>query len=259
MMKKYVALGVALILLLSLTACGPKEDKNPAKDPATTTTTVEGVTDSTTTTVADGTAGGDTTTDIPASTTVTKKPTTTVPTTQYVPGGTQVPIGTRPPTTTTTKKPVTTTTVTGNTPSGTGTTTSAPTTTTTTTTVAKPTNPPADQHYIALPEIGSDIDVTRKKNRIRVSDALAWYNEDGTIGVSLTFKNYTSNWITQETDYVDCTAYDKNGKVLMEERIYIGVIDTKRHPVKTFEFSVPAAAYEVKITKSEITYWTEWA
>ena len=28
MMKKYVALGVALILLLSLTACGPKEE-NP--------------------------------------------------------------------------------------------------------------------------------------------------------------------------------------------------------------------------------------
>lgn len=260
MMKKYIALGVALVLLLSLTACGPKGDEKPSKDPVTTTTTVEDVTDSTTAALVDGT----TVTDGDTTTAVTKKPTTTAaPTTQYVPGGTQVPIGTRPPTTTTTKKPTTTTTVTGHTPSGTGTTTSASTTTTTTTTTApttaKPTNPPTDQHSIRLPEIGSDIDVTKKKNRIRVSDALAWYNEDGSIGVSLTFKNCTSNWITEETDYVDCTAYDKNGKVLMVERIYLGVIDTKRHPVRTYELSVPAAAYEVKITKSKITYWTEWA
>lgn len=255
MMKKYVALGVALVLLLSLTACGGKGDKEPNTDPTavTDTTTVGDVTDSTTAATVDGTTvtDGDATT---ATTATTQKPTTTTTTTQYVPDGTQVPIGTRPPTTTTTKKPTA-----GNTSATTGATTSALTTTTTTTTAAKPTDPPADQHYIALPEIGTDIDVVNKRNRIRVSGALAWYNEDGTIGVSLTFKNYTTNWITEEDDYVRCTIYGKNGEVLKTETIHIGVIDTKKHPVRTYEFTVPADAYEVRITHSEIVYWTEWS
>lgn len=260
MLRKYIALGVALVLLLGVTACGSKGDEKPSKDPVTTTTTVAGVTDSTTTVLVDGTTvtNGDTTA-------VGTKPTTAkpteAPTTQYIPGGTQVPIGTRPPTTT--KKPTTTTTVVGNTTAGNGTTASTAVTTTTTTTAptttAKPTNPPADQHYIALPEIGTDIDVTKKKDRIRVSDALAWYNEDGTIGVSLTFKNYTSGWITEETDYVQYTCYDKSGKVLKRENIMIGVIDTKKYSVKTYIFNVPADTYEVKLTRSKITYWTEWA
>lgn len=261
MLKKYIALGVALVLLLSLTACGSDGDKKPDKGSVTTTTTVQDVTDSTTAGSANGTtaANGDTTA---AGTKPTTAKPTDAPTTQYVPGGTQVPIGTRPPTTTTTTKPTTTTTVAGTTTAGNGTTVSTTVTTTTTTTApttAKPTNPPADQHYIALPEIGTDIDVTGKKNRIRVSAALAWYNEDGTIGVSLSFKNHTSNWITEETNYVQYTCYDKNGKVLKRDTIYIGVIDTKKHPVKTFEFAVPADTYEVKLTKSKIVYWTEWA
>lgn len=275
MMKKYIALGVALVLLLSLTACGSKGDNNPDKDPVTTTTVIEDVTDGTTTdSSADGTtavADGDATTAVGGSasnggaTNGTQK--TEPPTTQYIPGGTQVPIGTRPPTTTTaTKAPTTTTTVTGSASVGGGTTASAATTTTTTTvvtttttTVAKPTNPPANQHYIALPEIGTDIDVTGKKDRIRVSDAYAWFNEDGSIGVGLTFKNYTSNWITEETDYVQYICYAEDGTPLKRGTISIGVIDTKKHPVRTYEFDVPADTYEVKLVKSKITYWTEWA
>lgn len=112
---------------------------------------------------------------------------------------------------------------------------------------------------ITLPAIGSDIDVTKKKNRIRVSAAEASFNEDGTIHVSLTFKNYTSNWITEETDYVQYTYYNAAGTKIKAVTLYIGVIDTKKHPVKTFEFDLPANAASVKITKSDITYWTEWA
>lgn len=273
MMKKYIALGVALVLLLSLTACGSKGDNNPDKDPGTTTTVMEDGTDGTTTdssadgtTVADGdatTAGGGSASNGGATNgTQPIEP----PTTQYIPGGTQVPIGTRPPTTTTaTKAPTTTTTVTGSASVGNGTTASEATTTTTTTvtttttTVAKPTVPPANQHYIALPEIGTDIDVTGKKDRIRVSDAYAWFNEDGSIGVGLTFKNYTSNWITEETDYVQYICYDEEGTPLKRGTISLGVIDTKKHPVRTYEFDVPADTYEVKLSKSKITYWTEWA
>lgn len=112
---------------------------------------------------------------------------------------------------------------------------------------------------ITLPAIGSDIDVTKKKNRIRVSAAEASFNEDGTIHVSLTFKNYTSNWITEETDSVQYTYYNAAGTKIKAVTLYIGVIDTKKHPVKTFEFDLPANAASVKITKSDITYWTEWA
>lgn len=111
---------------------------------------------------------------------------------------------------------------------------------------------------ITLPAIGSDIDVTKKKNRIRVSAASASFNEDGTVHVSLTFKNYTSNWITEETDYVKYTYYkDNTGKGT--KTLYIGVIDTKKNPVKTFEFDVPSYTTKVSITSSKIVYWTEWA
>ena len=39
----------------------------------------------------------------------------------------------------------------------------------------------------------------------------------------------------------------------------IGVIDTKKHVERTYEFNVPANTAEVRITKSKIVYWTEWA
>lgn len=111
---------------------------------------------------------------------------------------------------------------------------------------------------IILPAIGSDIDVTKKKNRIRVSAADATWNADGTIHVTLTFKNYTSNWITEETDYIKYTYY-KDGTSKGTKTLYIGVIDTKKNPSKTFEFDVPAYTTKVKITSSKIVYWTEWA
>ena len=112
---------------------------------------------------------------------------------------------------------------------------------------------------VTLPAIGSDIDVQKKKNRIRVYAASAVFNEDGSVHVSLTFKNYTSNWITEETDYVKYTYYDINGTAIKTETLYIGVIDTKKHPVKTFSFDLPANAASVAITGSKIVYWTEWA
>ena len=113
---------------------------------------------------------------------------------------------------------------------------------------------------IILPEIGSDIDVAKKRNRIVVGDTAAAFNGDGTIAVSLTFRNKTKNWITEETDYVEYTCYDADGNVVQAAtKLYIGCIDTKKHPVKTFEFNVPANTAEVRITNSKIVYWTEWA
>ena len=111
---------------------------------------------------------------------------------------------------------------------------------------------------IVMPAIGSDIDVTKQKNRIRVSAAEASFNEDGTIHVTWTFKNYTSNWITEETNYITY-GYYKDSTKKGTATLYIGVIDTKKHPVRTYEFDVPAYTTEVRITSSKIVYWTEWA
>lgn len=118
------------------------------------------------------------------------------------------------------------------------------------------------QPAVELPAIGTDIDVTKMKNRIRVSEATI---VDRT--VSLTFRNYTTNWITEETDYVRYTCYDASGTILDADPnstakygvIYIGCIDTKKNKIKTFTFDVPDATAKVALTYSKITYWTEWA
>jgi len=113
-----------------------------------------------------------------------------------------------------------------------------------------------------LPAIGTDIDVAKKKNRIRVSKA-----EIVDRTVTLTFQNYTSNWITEETDYVRYTCYDADDNILDADlnstaqygTIYIGCIDTKKNKIKSFTFDVPDATAKVVLTGSRITYWTEWA
>ena len=112
---------------------------------------------------------------------------------------------------------------------------------------------------ITLPAVGTDIDVTKKKDRIRVSAASAVYASDGTLTVSLTFKNHTTKWITEETDWVEYTCYDANNTALVTKTIYIGCIDTKKKPVREYTFNVPANTAEVRITNSKITYWTEWS
>lgn len=111
-----------------------------------------------------------------------------------------------------------------------------------------------NQPEVTLPAIGTDIDVTKKKDRIRVSKA-----EIVDRTVTLTFTNYTTNWITEETDYVKWRAYDANGTTLKTGTIYIGCIDTKKNKTKSFTFDVPDATARVKLISSKITYWTEWA
>lgn len=253
-MKKYIALLLCGALLMSLTACGKPKDKGSTATTQSTVTTTAGE-GSTTTTAGDAstTTGTDGTT-ASATTTTGKKPTASVTTTTvYVPSGATVPIGTKPATTTTTAA----TSAPTKTPTGGETTTTTTVTTQTTTTGTKP---PAAQPYIVLPAIGTDIDVTKQKNRIHVSAVGAWYNDDGSIGVALTFKNNTSNWITEETDYVMYACYDKNGKALQQAaKLMIGCIDTKKTPEKTFYFDVPADTAEVRLVKSKIVYWTEWS
>ena len=112
---------------------------------------------------------------------------------------------------------------------------------------------------VVLPALGTDIDVTFAKNRILVSDAAAQRNTDGTYNVILTLTNYSSNWITEETDWVEYTCYDSQDLILKTEKIEIGCIDTQSNRTKTFTFVVPAGTVEVRLTNSKIVYWTEWS
>lgn len=118
-----------------------------------------------------------------------------------------------------------------------------------------------DANPVELPAIGSGIDVKYKTSnpdkckRIRVEDAAI---VDRT--VTLTFKNYTTNWITEETDYVKYRCYDANNQKITDGTIYIGCIDTKKNKIKSFTFDVPDNTAKVSIlTTTKITYWTEWS
>lgn len=118
-----------------------------------------------------------------------------------------------------------------------------------------------NQPAVVLPTIGDGIDVKYKTSnpdkwkRIRVEDAVI---VDRT--VTLTFKNYTTNWITEETDYVKYRCYDAAGKKISDGTIYIGCIDTKKNKIKSFTFDVPDNTAKVSIlSTTKITYWTEWS
>ena len=247
-MKRYIAVFLCVAMLFALTACGRAE---PAEDTATTTTTTTTTApsgDTTTTTAkpdtdttdngSTTTAGTDTTTSATDGGSTTAGSTTQKPTD---PSTTTKPTDTTKEPTTTTKKPTTTT--------------KKPTTTT-----AKPTTTKPVEITPLLPAVGTDIDVVNQKNRIRVSAASYEKNGDGTFTVSLTFTNYTSNWITEETDWVVYTCYGTDGAVVQAAtKLHIGCIDTKGNKEKTYTVTVPAGTAEVRLTDSKIVYWTEWA
>lgn len=233
-MKKLWIGALAMVLLLSLCGCGGDTAKSDA--PASDSTTTAGVTTTaggTTTTPSDGdtqttTQGQDTadTTEVPATTTQGQGTTTTAPTTTQG----QATTTQSSATTTAPKPPVTTT---------------------------KPVEEPTPT--IVLPAVGTDIDVVNKKDRIHVTAATAVYDDNGDILVALTLTNDSDKWITEESNYVCYTAYDKEGGVIERNvKIHIGVIDTKKNPTKTYTFTVPGDTAEIRLTNSKIVYWTEW-
>ena len=153
-MKKYIALLLAVLLLMGLTACG--NDAKPNKEPpSTTVTTKPTVVAPTGSAVAPtGTAAAPTGTTIQtegsgtvqttgSATHPTDGTSGTTSTTIPLPTGATVPIGTKPTTTTTTTPSATGTT---QAPSIGGSTTEATTPTTTTPTTVKPTKPALSYH-----------------------------------------------------------------------------------------------------------------
>lgn len=155
-------------------------------------------------------------------------------------------------TTKTTKKGETT--ATSSTKKGETTTTTTTTTTqaTTTTTVA-----PTVVNEVKLPAVGTDVDVNKLKGRLRIS---AIDLKDGIM--SITIKNESSNWITEETDWVKYACYDKDGKELTGQGeyfgyIYLGCLEVGESISETV--TLPAGTVEVKLIDSKIVYWTEWS
>ena len=126
------------------------------------------------------------------------------------------------------------------------------TTITTTTTVAS-----AEQTKVgkvSLPATGYDPD---GKGRIQIG-AVSYDKPMVTIEV----KNVTTKWMTEETDYLEYTCYDKKGNKLTSKdaifgKIYIGALRAGKSVTKTF--SVPNGTVRVEITGYKLTYWTEWA
>ena len=80
--------------------------------------------------------------------------------------------------------------------------------------------------------------------------------------VSVEVKNVTTKWMTEETNYLVYTCYDREGNVLtlpdeIFGRIYIGQIRAGKS--KTFTFAIPEGTRRVEVTGYHIAYWTEWA
>ena len=194
-----------------------------------------GKTEGTTTGVVSDPTKGTTTTPGKGETT-TKKPTTTQATNNSVDWGDTFgendttgkgePTTTKKPTTTTTTKPTTTTTL-------------------------KPTT----IQQVSLPAVGTDVDA-RKPGRIAIS---AISLKSGVM--SVTIRNNTTNWITEETDYVTYACYDKDGKELKGSDsvfgyLYLGCLEVGEEV--SFNVTLPQGTARVEITGSKIVYWTPW-
>ena len=107
---------------------------------------------------------------------------------------------------------------------------------------------------VSLPAPGYDAD---GKGRIIIGE-VSCENQV----VSIEIKNITTKWMTEETNYLEYTCYDKKGKVLTSKdpifgKLYMGALRAGKSVVKTF--SIPTGTTRVEITGYSITYWTEWA
>ena len=257
-MKRLTIVLLCVALAFSLVACGG--DKEPATNPGTseqesttTTASTESAEPTDSTTEADTTASSDATgttgkteaskTESTAATApTTKKPTSASNTTQVANNeinweavfgaDTTVASGSNGSTTTTT------------------------TTTTTTAATTTTTVPPTQVEEVLLPAVGTDVDVVKLKGRIRISDIKLEKNV-----LTVTIKNESKNWINQETDWVQFTCFDKDGKELKGEgeqfgRIYLGCLEYDKSVTSTI--TLPAGTAKVEITNCEIIYWTPW-
>ncbi len=133
---------------------------------------------------------------------------------------------------------------------GDDTTTTAKTTTTTTVASAEQTK----VGKVSLPATGYDPD---GKGRIQIGEVS--YDKPM---VTIEVKNVTTKWMTEETDYLEYTCYDKKGNKLTSKdavfgKLYIGALRAGKSVTKSF--SVPNGTVRVEITGYKLTYWTEWA
>lgn len=117
---------------------------------------------------------------------------------------------------------------------------------------------PTKDARIILPGKGTDLD---GKGRIVIDKISANGRK-----VSITFKNISSvktggEYITEETMEVYYKCYSKDGKELTSKDEYFGTLYPGCIEVgktKEVTFTVPTGTREVKITDTNIIYWTPW-
>lgn len=109
----------------------------------------------------------------------------------------------------------------------------------------KPTSAPK----VELPAIGYDLD---GKGCVKVVDALV-----SSYTVSITLKNVSAKWMTEETTILECTCYNKNGDVEKKEQILVGALEAGEE--KWIHFQIAKDTKKVQITDFITTYWSQWA
>ena len=105
-----------------------------------------------------------------------------------------------------------------------------------------------------LPAVGYDID---GRGRIKV-DAIS---QEGYV-VTVTLKNHSSRWMTEETSYVKYVCTDAEGNVLeLDERyygtLYFGMLEAEE--VDTYTITLPEGTVKLEFTDWYINYWSQWA
>jgi hypothetical protein len=111
-----------------------------------------------------------------------------------------------------------------------------------------------DESTVVLPEVGYDPD---GKDRVKVSAVKQNGNE-----VSITFTNYSTRWMTEETSYVEYICTDAEGNVLtLDDKyygyLYFGMLEAGCS--ETLTLTLPEGTVKVEFGDYRIVYWTQWA
>ena len=106
----------------------------------------------------------------------------------------------------------------------------------------------------ALPEVGYDLD---GKDRVKV-DAISQEGNE----VTLTLHNYSTQWMTEETSYVEYTCTDADGNVLyLNDKyygtLYFGMLEVG--DINTYTITLPEGTVKLEFGYCRIVYWSQWA
>ena len=112
----------------------------------------------------------------------------------------------------------------------------------------KPVVPPAE-----LPAVGYDLDGNQRVYIESIS-------QDGYV-VTLTLVNTSTQWMTEETSYVEYTCTDAEGNVLTLAdtyygALYMGMLEAGER--RTYTITLPEGTAKLEFGVCRIVYWSQW-